>query len=59
VARGNRFKSQYLPLVRLFSAVPDLLRRVRHAGLRIAMGSSAKKDETSISRSPASPTWLT
>ena len=57
--RGKRFKAAYLPLVRPFSAVPDLLRRVRHAGLRIAMGSSAKKDETSISRSPASPTWLT
>lgn len=43
--RGNRFKSKYLPLVRPFSAVPDLLRRVRDAGLRIAVASSAKKDE--------------
>ena len=43
--RGKRFKSKYLPLVRPFSAVPDLLRRVRDAGLRIAIGSSAKKDE--------------
>jgi phosphoglycolate phosphatase-like HAD superfamily hydrolase len=43
--RGDRFKSEYLPLVRPFSAVPDLLRRVREAGLRIAIGSSAKKDE--------------
>ena len=43
--RGKRFKSEYLPLVRPFSAVPDLLRRVRDAGLRIAIGSSAKKDE--------------
>ena len=43
--RGIRFKSLYLPLVRPFSAVPDLLRRVRDAGLRIAIGSSAKKDE--------------
>lgn len=43
--RGKRFKSAYLPLVRPFSAVPDLLRRVRDAGLRIAIGSSAKKDE--------------
>src|SRR3954452_8887929 len=41
--RGKRFKTEYLPLVRPFSAVPDLLRRVRDAGLRIA--SSAKKDE--------------
>jgi HAD superfamily hydrolase (TIGR01549 family) len=43
--RGNRFKTEYLPLVRPFSAVPDLLRRVRNAGLRIAIGSSAKKEE--------------
>ena len=43
--RGHRFKSEYLPLVRPFSAVPDLFRRVRHGGLRIAVASSAKKDE--------------
>jgi phosphoglycolate phosphatase-like HAD superfamily hydrolase len=43
--RGRRFKTEYLPLVRPFSAVPDLLRRVRDAGLRIAVASSAKKDE--------------
>ncbi|MDA9538810.1 HAD family hydrolase [Bradyrhizobium sp. CCBAU 21362] len=43
--RGNRFKTEYLPLVRPFSAVPDLLRRVREAGLQIAIASSAKKDE--------------
>jgi len=43
--RGNRFKTEYLPLVRPFSAVPDLLRRVRDAGLQIAVASSAKKDE--------------
>ena len=43
--RGNRFKAKYLPLVRPFSAVPNLLRRVRDAGLRIAVASSAKKDE--------------
>jgi phosphoglycolate phosphatase-like HAD superfamily hydrolase len=45
--RGNRFRSKYLPLVRPFSAVPDLLRRVRNAGARIAVASSAKKDELS------------
>jgi beta-phosphoglucomutase-like phosphatase (HAD superfamily) len=28
-----------------FSAVPDLLRRARDAGLRIAVASAAKKDE--------------
>ena len=43
--RGSRFKSEYLPLVRPFSGVPDLLRRVRDAGLRVAIASSAKKDE--------------
>jgi HAD superfamily hydrolase (TIGR01549 family) len=43
--RGKRFKAEYLPLVRPFSAVPDLLRRVRDAGVRIAIASSAKQDE--------------
>jgi phosphoglycolate phosphatase-like HAD superfamily hydrolase len=43
--RGNRFKTDYLPLVRPFSAVPNLLRRVRESGLQIAIASSAKKDE--------------
>jgi HAD superfamily hydrolase (TIGR01549 family) len=43
--RGKRFKSEYLPLVRPFSAVPDLLQRARDAGLRIAVASSAKKAE--------------
>ena len=43
--RGRRFKTNYLPLVRPFSAVPDLLRRLRDAGLRIAVASSAKRDE--------------
>jgi phosphoglycolate phosphatase-like HAD superfamily hydrolase len=43
--RSNRFKTKYLPLVRPFSAVPDLLRRVRDADARIAVASSAKKDE--------------
>src|SRR6195952_3933842 len=43
--RGRRFKSEYLPLVRPFSAVPDLLQRVRDAGVRVAVASSAEKDE--------------
>jgi HAD superfamily hydrolase (TIGR01549 family) len=43
--RGQRFKSTYLPLIRPFSAVPDLLRRARGAGLRVAIASSANKDE--------------
>jgi HAD superfamily hydrolase (TIGR01549 family) len=43
--RGERFKTKYLPMVRPFAAVPDLFRRVRNAGLRIAIASSAKRDE--------------
>ena len=43
--RSERFKTQYLPLVRPFSAVPDLLRRARDAGVQVAIASSAKKDE--------------
>lgn len=43
--RGSRFKTSYLPLVRPFSAVPDLLGRLRDAGLRIAVASSAKRGE--------------
>jgi phosphoglycolate phosphatase-like HAD superfamily hydrolase len=43
--RGKRFKTEYLPLVRPFSAVPHLLRQVTNAGVRIAVASSAKKDE--------------
>jgi phosphoglycolate phosphatase-like HAD superfamily hydrolase len=43
--RGKLFKNAYLPLVRPFSAVPVLLQRVRDVGLRIAVASSAKKDE--------------
>jgi phosphoglycolate phosphatase-like HAD superfamily hydrolase len=43
--RGKRFKSEYLSLVRPFSAVPNLLQRVRDRGLRVAVASSAKKEE--------------
>ncbi len=43
--RGDHFKARYLPLVRPFSAVPELLQRVRHAGLRIAIASSVKRHE--------------
>jgi HAD superfamily hydrolase (TIGR01549 family) len=43
--RGKLFKSKYLPLVRPFSAVPELLRRVREAGLKVAVASSAKEAE--------------
>jgi phosphoglycolate phosphatase-like HAD superfamily hydrolase len=43
--RSGRFKSAYLPLLRPFPAVPDLLRCVRDAGVNVAIGTSAKKDE--------------
>ena len=43
--RSEHFKAKYLPLVRPFSAVPELLQRSRDSGLRIAIASSAKKDE--------------
>jgi phosphoglycolate phosphatase-like HAD superfamily hydrolase len=52
--RGNRFKTEYLPLVRPFSAVPELLRRVCDARLQIAIASSAKKDEVEICTSTPS-----
>jgi phosphoglycolate phosphatase-like HAD superfamily hydrolase len=43
--RGDRFRTKYLLLVRPFSAVLDLLRCGRDAGLRIAIASSAKQGE--------------
>ena len=46
--RGKLFKSKYLPMVRPFSAVPELLGRVRAAGLKIAAASSAKKSELEV-----------
>src|ERR1700710_3006565 len=46
--RGKLFRSKYLPMVRPFSAVPELLRRVREAGLKVAVASSAKKSELDV-----------
>lgn len=46
--RGKLFKAKYLPMVRPFSAVPELLQRVREAGLKVAAASSAKKSELEI-----------
>jgi phosphoglycolate phosphatase-like HAD superfamily hydrolase len=43
--RAQRFKSTYLPLIRPFSAVPNLLRRVREAGLVIAIATCPKRDD--------------
>jgi phosphoglycolate phosphatase-like HAD superfamily hydrolase len=46
--RGTLFRSKYLPLVRPFSAVPELLRCVREAGLKVAVASSAKESELGV-----------
>ncbi len=43
--RGKLFKEKYLRLIKPFSAVPELLERVRASGLRLAIASSAKRDE--------------
>jgi HAD superfamily hydrolase (TIGR01509 family) len=46
--RGEHFKSEYLPLVQSFSAVPALVRELRERGLKIAIASSAKRDELDV-----------
>jgi HAD superfamily hydrolase (TIGR01509 family) len=43
--RGKHFKARYLPMVRPFAAVPELLTKLRDAGVKLAVASSAKKDE--------------
>ena len=43
--RVERFKKAYLSKARPFPKVPELLKRVRDAGLRVALASSAKEDE--------------
>jgi phosphoglycolate phosphatase-like HAD superfamily hydrolase len=43
--RGDLFKRKYLSRIRPLSCVPDLMQRVADEGLRIALASSAKKDE--------------
>ena len=45
---ASDFKSVYLPLVRPFSAVPALLQRMRANGIKLAVASSAKKDELDV-----------
>jgi phosphoglycolate phosphatase-like HAD superfamily hydrolase len=42
---GSKARTPSRSAWRPFSAVPDLLRRVREAGLQVAVASSAKKDE--------------
>ena len=43
--RGEHFKREYLEKVRAFPRARDLLQRVREAGERIALASSAAADE--------------
>ena len=43
--RGDLFKRKYLSRIRPLSCVPELMQRVQDEGLRIALASSAKKDE--------------
>lgn len=43
--RSDLFKRDYLDKVRPFPGVRTLFERARHAGLRIALASSGKKDE--------------
>ena len=43
--QSQRFKTEYMGLIKPFSAVPELLERVRGTGLAIAVASSAKQDE--------------
>ncbi len=43
--RGDLFRAKYLPMVRPFSAVPELFRRVRAAGLKLAVASSSNASE--------------
>jgi phosphoglycolate phosphatase-like HAD superfamily hydrolase len=46
--RSKLFRSKYLPMVRPFSAVPKPLRRLREAGVKVAVASSAKKSELEV-----------
>ena len=44
--RSDLFKKEYLPRVKLFPKVRELLERLRNDGKRIVLGSSGKKPET-------------
>ena len=47
--RGKRFKTEYLPLVRPFSAVPDLLRRVKEStGVTVLHVTHSKDDAEAL-----------
>src|SRR4028119_1050286 len=46
--RGDLYKREYLSRVRAFPPVRELLDRIRRDGKRIALASSAKKDELKV-----------
>ena len=46
--RAKLFKANYLSGIQPFPQVPDLMRRIRAAGIRVALASSAKGDELEI-----------
>ena len=58
--RSKLFRSKYLPLVRPFSAVPELLRRVREAGLHPNGGARSRLCRPGVSQTaegaPSRPT---
>jgi hypothetical protein len=57
--RGNLFKAKYLSMARPFSAVPELLRRVRQAGMRVAVATLQRQaNSTSTSKSLVSTVGL-
>jgi HAD superfamily hydrolase (TIGR01549 family) len=56
--RGAHFKKHYLPRVRAFPDVTALFRRIRDAGQRIALASSAKGDELAVYKKLAGITDL-
>ncbi|MFO0956110.1 MAG: HAD family hydrolase [Isosphaeraceae bacterium] len=43
--RGEIFRERYLPEIRPFPGVKDLLARMAHGGLRLVVASSAREDE--------------
>jgi HAD superfamily hydrolase (TIGR01509 family) len=46
--RGEHFRSRYRAMVRPFSCVPELMQRVRDAGIKVAVASSAKREELEV-----------
>jgi HAD superfamily hydrolase (TIGR01509 family) len=43
--RAALFKREYMPRVQPFPGVPDLFRRLRESGIKVALASSGKEDE--------------